>query len=162
MCEKTLVNFKVKIIFLVKLIKIKIIFQQSVVSIYGPLGYGPSTLPLRHSAVDILNLILEYTANISVGNYQCNKILSLMLVIKQLTPENLFQKIHCLAQSNVLFLLGVIVLAQLGILLSIHFPQIPQGLSEAARVDLLLREEQRLRKKGVLTNKKLRYILKWL
>ena len=24
--------------------------QQSVVSIYGPLGYGPSTLPLRHSA----------------------------------------------------------------------------------------------------------------
>ena len=26
-------------------------FQQSVVSIYGPLGYGPSTLPLRHSAL---------------------------------------------------------------------------------------------------------------
>ena len=26
-------------------------FQQSVVSIYGPLGYGPSTLPLRHSAI---------------------------------------------------------------------------------------------------------------
>ena len=25
--------------------------QQSVVSIYGPLGYGPSTLPLRHSAM---------------------------------------------------------------------------------------------------------------
>ena len=25
--------------------------EQSVVSIYGPLGYGPSTLPLRHSAV---------------------------------------------------------------------------------------------------------------
>ena len=44
--------------------------------------------------------------------------------------ENLLLKIHCLAQFNVLFLLGVIVLAQLGILLSIHFPWIPQGLSE--------------------------------
>ncbi|KAK4024766.1 hypothetical protein OUZ56_010207 [Daphnia magna] len=30
--------------------------QQSVVSIYGPLGYGPSTLPLRHSAVAIERL----------------------------------------------------------------------------------------------------------
>ena len=28
--------------------------QQSVVSIYGPLGYGPSTLPLRHSAPRLL------------------------------------------------------------------------------------------------------------
>ncbi|KAK4024770.1 hypothetical protein OUZ56_010249 [Daphnia magna] len=31
-------------------------FLQSVVSIYGPLGYGPSTLPLRHSAVIICSL----------------------------------------------------------------------------------------------------------
>ena len=29
----------------------KNVSQQSVVSIYGPLGYGPSTLPLRHSAI---------------------------------------------------------------------------------------------------------------
>ena len=28
--------------------------QQSVVSIYGPLGYGPSTLPLRHSAINTM------------------------------------------------------------------------------------------------------------
>ena len=26
-------------------------FQQSVASIHEPLGYGPSTLPLRHSAI---------------------------------------------------------------------------------------------------------------
>ena len=32
--------------------------QQSVVSIHGPLGYGPSTLPLRHSA--LLNTLTFY------------------------------------------------------------------------------------------------------
>ncbi len=33
--------------------------QQSVVSIHGPLGYGPSTLPLRHSADTHYQLILS-------------------------------------------------------------------------------------------------------
>ena len=34
---------------------LKKLMQQSVVSIYGPLGYGPSTLPLRHSALLLQN-----------------------------------------------------------------------------------------------------------
>ena len=39
--------------------------QQSVVSIYGPLGYGPSTLPLRHSA--------HYFGEISFHKYNSTK-----------------------------------------------------------------------------------------
>ena len=36
------------------------------VSIHGPLGYGPSTLPLRHSADDVFqeNVINEYLTNV--------------------------------------------------------------------------------------------------
>ena len=36
--------------------------QQSVVSIHGPLGYGPSTLPLRHSAY-VLNISTQKRVN---------------------------------------------------------------------------------------------------
>ena len=31
------------------------------VSIHGPLGYGPSTLPLRHSAISIGSVVLKAT-----------------------------------------------------------------------------------------------------
>ena len=37
--------------------------QQSVVSIYGPLGYGPSTLPLRHSAIGGLVVVKTMSGN---------------------------------------------------------------------------------------------------
>ena len=38
-------------------------FLQSVVSIYGPLGYGPSTLPLRHSAIGNMVEVKTMTSN---------------------------------------------------------------------------------------------------